>query len=413
MSEHQPTHHYSLDKLPVRLEGASNYNTWCSYVRAALMGQDIEGHITGDTPAPDLAAANDKKAVAEWRKRDNKARSIIMLGVAPSLLNHISATGLTAKDMWDILAVQCRRRDTASQMSLVQQLFTTRLTGADNVDSHISAMSDIRNQLVDIGRPIDDSLAAIALLLSAPSEVPQWEMFLRSQSASLTSPTWDSASSAMRAEASLQQQRERIAALSNTPTVGAYAAQHKQGSKQADGAQRGGSLFCTNCNKKGHIVDGCWKKFPHLKEQYHQQHHIKGYFVTIEEQSANSALLAQVAPTSSSTTVGQWHVDSGASAHLSGTRAWFSELHQCEPCTVTTANHGRVTCTQRGTVSLHTEQGVLTIDEVLFVPSIVVNLLSVSALLKVGLRVRFTERACTVRVTGLALVHAHVYQLDI
>ena len=65
-------------------------------------------------------------------------------------------------------------------------------------------MSDIRTQLANIGKPIEEAVTAIALLLSVPAEVPQWEMFLRSHTTSDKDPTWDDASAAMRAEASLQ-----------------------------------------------------------------------------------------------------------------------------------------------------------------------------------------------------------------
>ena len=247
MSEHQPTHHYSLDKLPVRLEGASNYNTWSGYVRAALMGQDIEGHITGDTLMPTGADA-DKKQLAEWRKRDMKARSIIMLGVAPTLLSHISAAGMTAKQMWDVLLTQCRRQDMATCMSLLQQLFTTRMVNASSVESHISAMSNIRTQLVDIGEAVEDKVAATALLMSVPSEVPQWEMFLRTQTASSARPSWDAVAAAIRAEASMQQQRERMAVQTNTPVAAAYAASFKQQGKQTGDTQR---PFCYSLQPQG------------------------------------------------------------------------------------------------------------------------------------------------------------------
>ena len=119
------------------------------------------------------------------------------------------AGDMTARQMWDKLAAQCHRKDMATRISLMQQLFSTRLHAADNVDQHIHAMAEIRDRLINIGKPLDDAVAAIALLLSVPAEVPQWEMWLRSHTASARDPTWDDVSADMRAEASLQQQRDR------------------------------------------------------------------------------------------------------------------------------------------------------------------------------------------------------------
>ena len=90
-------------------------------------------------------------------------------------------------------------------------------------------------------------------------------------------------------------------------------------------------------------------------------------------------------------------MDSGASGHLTGNKAWFSELHPCAPCTVTTADHGVLTCTQRGTVVLDTPSTLITLRDVLYVPSLAVNLISVSALVKAGVRLHFAEKGCTLR----------------
>jgi hypothetical protein len=405
MSDQQPSH-FALDRLPIKLEGASNYTTWCTYVKAALKGQNLYGHITGTTVKP--AAGADVKPLEEWNRRDEKAQSIIMLGVMPTMVNHI-AGDMTAKEMWDRLAVQCRRRDMATRLSLMQQLFTTRLRSGENVDQHISAMNDIRTQFINIGKPIEDDVAAFALLLSVPAEVPQWEMFLRSHTTSDKEPGWDDVSAAMRAEASLQHQRDRtLIQSSSDAAVVAYAASAK--GKQS-GHQRSGRPYCTHCNKAGHVMDTCWTLHPDLRKQRQQSNSEYALAVTVSNSccSANSA--------TATPGVGLWHVDSGASSHLTGNRTWFTELHQCQPVTVTVADHGTLTCAQRGTVVLNTQRGRITVRNVLFVPSLGVNLLSVSAIVNAGMRVRFTKGGCSIRTSRNKLIvqataHNNIYSVQ-
>jgi hypothetical protein len=114
----------------------------------------------------------------EWGRRDEKGQSILVLRVTPAIghRNHI-AGDMTAKEVWDKLT-QCSRKDMATRVSLMQQLFTARVRDAESVDKHISAMNDIRTQLANIGKPVDDAVAALSLLLSVSAEVPQWVMFL-------------------------------------------------------------------------------------------------------------------------------------------------------------------------------------------------------------------------------------------
>ena len=405
MADQQPVH-FSQERLPVKLEGASNYTTWCTYVKAVLKGQGLYGHITGATtrPSPSTPPTNtvgsgqseaDAKAVAEWERRDDKAQSIILLGVTPAMLGYI-AGDMTARQMWDKLATQCHRKDMATRISLMQQLFTTRMRPADNVDHHIHAMAEVRDRLINIGKPLDDAVAAIALLLSVPAEVPQWEMWLRSHTGSAKDPTWDDVSADMRAEASLQQQRDRtlMHASSDAAGVVAYAAATKVDQQTA--IQRIGRPFCTHCKKQGHVVATCWTLHPELRKE-------KQY----KEEHAMSVAVISGTQETSPPGVGLWHVDSGASRHLTGCRAWFTELHQCEPCTVVAANHGTLKCTQRGTVTLITERGRILVRNVLYVPSLGVNLLSVSAILSAGMRVHFTKGGCRISTSrGKVIVQA-------
>ena len=78
------------------MEGSSNYESWSQFVEAALMGQDLIGHITGETVRP--TASSDAKANGEWLRRDRKARAIIMLAVTADIINHVHKD-MTAKEM--------------------------------------------------------------------------------------------------------------------------------------------------------------------------------------------------------------------------------------------------------------------------------------------------------------------------
>ena len=394
-----------LDKPPVRLEGSSNYESWSQFVEAALMGQDLIGHITGETVRP--TASSDAKANGEWLRRDRKARAIIMLAVTADIINHVHKD-MTAKEMWDKLATQCRRNDSATMASLIEQLVTTRLRDAETVDKHISVMGTIRTQLANMGKPIDDTVSAVLLLLSVPREVPQWEIFVRTHTASTATLTWDNVSAAMRAEASLQRQREHTLARSSSDVaVVAYATSTRPGQRQST-PHRSGRRYCTHCNRKGHVIETCWALHPELRKQREP---------TASTEYAMAVTVGNADDSSDSIPgVGLWHVDSGASSHLTGNRAWFTELHQCVPCTVTVADRGTLTCTQRGTVVLGTQRGRITVRNALYVPSLAVNLLSVSAIVNTGMRVRFTKKGCSIRTARDELVveavaHNNIYSV--
>ena len=345
--------------------------------------------------------------------------AIILRSTAPTLLHHINGLK-TAKEMWDRLTSKCRQDNLATRFSLVQRLFSTKLQEADShgVDKHLDTMGSIRIQLANLGKPMDEELSALALLMSVPADSPQspWYVWLHSYTASTTSTTWDSVTNALCAEAALQASKGI-----GTPSAAAYAASTSGGQKP----------FCTHCKKKTHVREKCWKLYPHLKPQRNEQqaadHHIG--FINAAEQingaaqwdNTAAALLSHASrpskpiPTTFSGS-GLWHIDSGASSHLTGDRSWFIELHSTPPLTITTAGVGRVTCTQTGTVALMTAHGRIDVRNVLYLPGSSVNLLSISSIIKSGLRVRFTEKACTVT-TGhnklgvRAVAHANLFSI--
>jgi transposase InsO family protein len=404
MSDNLSTDSVSVAKIAVKLEGPTNYHTWSVLAKAHLKGQGTWGHITGDTPRPVKQADGNNKPESDWLRHDDKAQCAIMNSVDKELL-HLIEADMTAKEMWDILATECRQSDMATRMALKRQLHAMRLVDAASVNKHIATMGSIRSQLADMGKPVDDEEAAMTLLNSVPDDdtAPQWQMFLRSYTASNQHLTWASVSAAIRAEASQQLQKkaeiDRALEQSNAQltAVAAYAARsqgYKKPTDKSDG--RRPQRYCTHCNRRGHVEETCFDLHPELRDKPKQ-----AYFITVDTDAGAAlacysadATVSRVA--SGSTAAGLWYVDSGATHSLTSDKGWFTQLYNCVPCTVTTANNGKLVCTQRGTVVLNVRDGSITLQDVLYVPSLTVNLLSVSGLLNSGYRIRFTLGGCSI-----------------
>ena len=117
-----------------------------------------------------------------------------------------------------------------------------------------------------------------------------------------------------------------------------------------------------------------------------------------------------------------WHIDSGASAHLCNTAAWFTDLHPCPSKTITVANKSTLHCHQQGTIHVRINAGNswknAVFTNVLYVPDLGVNLLSVQAMTKAGLHLHFTEHGCVIRnkkrqVIGYAKAEQNLYHLTV
>lgn len=92
---------------------------------------------------------------------------------------------------------------------------------------------------------------------------------------------------------------------------------------------------------------------------------------------------------------GNWIVDSSATCHICHDRSSFVELHTLEkPLHVTLGDGCTLKAVERGTVILILKSGCLTrkckLTDVLYVPELTYNLLSMSKAVRKGITVTFT-----------------------
>ncbi|TXG59014.1 hypothetical protein EZV62_016843 [Acer yangbiense] len=91
-----------------------------------------------------------------------------------------------------------------------------------------------------------------------------------------------------------------------------------------------------------------------------------------------------------------WYVDSGCTSHMVKESSLFTSLDSTDRTNVKLANGEIVQATGKGTVSVHTSKGPKLIHDVLLVPELDQNLLSVAQLLKKGYSCSFKDKYCTI-----------------
>lgn len=92
---------------------------------------------------------------------------------------------------------------------------------------------------------------------------------------------------------------------------------------------------------------------------------------------------------------GNWYFDSGATTHMAKPR-WNLHGKQEISCQVSTANKTSMMARVKGVISLDCVEGPVDVQEVLEVPDLAANLLSVSKICSKGFTVKFTASGCTV-----------------
>ncbi|TXG51431.1 hypothetical protein EZV62_023955 [Acer yangbiense] len=91
-----------------------------------------------------------------------------------------------------------------------------------------------------------------------------------------------------------------------------------------------------------------------------------------------------------------WYVDSGCTSHMARDEGMFTTLDRNATTTVKLGNGDFVKAVGKGKVLIQTKSGPKIINNVLYIPDLVQNLLSVAQLLKKGYSLIFEGNLCII-----------------
>ncbi|XP_068466836.1 uncharacterized protein [Phaseolus vulgaris] len=170
---------------------------------------------------------------------------------------------------------------------------------------------------------------------------------------------------------------------------------------------------CKHCNKLGHPPFKCWRR-PDAKcnkcnqlgheavicrNQSEQQDVNQSEQKDVDAQFANEEedVLFVATGLSNNISSASWLIDSGCTNHMTYEKKLFKELKPSKISKVKIGHGGHISVKGIGTIVVATHSGTKTITDVLYVPNIDQNLLSVGQLLQKGFKVFFEDNHCLIK----------------
>ncbi|WVZ02757.1 hypothetical protein V8G54_023563 [Vigna mungo] len=143
------------------------------------------------------------------------------------------------------------------------------------------------------------------------------------------------------------------------------------------------NMECFVCRKKGHLSYECWfNKNAQDKQGYNKEAHV------VEEEEFDSEPIVLMVATNTEdtgTTQNIWYVDSGCSNHMTFNRGWMKNLDESKKSKVRVANNSTLRVEGIGSIQIKRKNGLhATLENVLLVPEMKCNLLSVGQLNEKG-----------------------------
>ena len=380
-----------LKTLSIVPLNGKNYPTWKVQCRMALIKDGLWGIVDGTEKDPGGTDDAHKKFVSS---RD-RALAIIVLSVDPSLL-YLLGDPKDPVVVWKQLSDQFQKKTWANKLELRKKLYSLRLKDGESVQAHIKGMTELFEALAVVGDAVSDEDRVVYLLASLPESFNMLVTALEASSESV--PKMEIVT-----ERLLHEERKMKDKGPGDDPRKALTAKHKRGNPRRP------QITCHFCKKPGHIKRDC-RKLAALNQRQsstesNQPQHSARNASTREQVSSSAsedeAMVVNhaLAATQSSD---NWIVDSGATCHMCNDKKLFGELRQLsEPQEISLGDGHVLEATAKGSVSLEMllpagSSKKCTLRDVLYVPKLSHNLLSVSKASEAGKATKFNNSGCEI-----------------
>jgi hypothetical protein len=336
------------------------------------------------------------------------------MSIKDNIIPHIRECK-TSHETWETLKGLYETTNTNRVLFLKSKLLSIKMEENENISNFLSRIKDLKDKLGDIGENIS-STDLVTITLN--SMLDEYQMFITGLATREKAPTFDELTGIL-----LQEERRKnlngrshnsdlaLVAKGKQPYKGKSWRRNKGGrphSKLDNGRAPPSTNTnvkknegCYYCGKFGHYAKDCRRrKFNESKYNKHSGNFVDKGARVCDDFKNLKLFVSDAALSADNDDANAWFIDSGASIHMSCNRNWFDTYHE---------NINDVHKIYLGDDRSHEIKGygdlsvtlptseVKQIHNVMYVPGIKKNLISVSTIANQDLKVEFVKSQCVVK----------------
>lgn len=351
-----------------KLKGRENYDDWAFAVENFLI---LEGVNLSSNEVLDETS-------------DKKARAKLILTIDPSLYVHIRGEA-TVRSTWNKLRSLFDDSGFTRKISLLRNLISIRLESSASMTAYVTQLVETAQKLKGTGFEINDEWIGSLLLAGLPEKFSPMIMAIEHSGMSISADAIKTKLLDMSSDFDVNsdnaffvknsQKRNGGSSKSFSRNVGSNASNGTQHKSAVSGNVKDKIIRCYKCKQIGHYKNQC------SEEKKTKMNAFSAVFLT-SDFSQND-----------------FYIDSGASTHLvSNVNMLTNVSNQPKTKQIIVANQQTVDVLCSGDLQITTvvgnEQFEVSVNNVLCVPNLTTNLLSVSRITANGNRVEFNEQGC-------------------
>lgn len=324
-----------------KLKGSDNYHTWSFAIQNVLAIKGLEKCLTGEE------TKDEKKTTC---------KAILSLSVETSIYVHIQKCE-TAVKIWDTLKNLYEDKGLSRKIGLLRYMISCRLEDCENMQQYVDKIVCASNKLTGIGFPMSNEWLGAILLAGLTESYRPFIMGIEASDGDIASDKIIS---------------KLLDSQSNDRTKG----EALMGKKKFKKKNNFGNKKCFNCGSKKHLANKCDKKR--------------------ENDDTGKAKVAFSA-TFTGNQQNVWYVDSGASSHMTPHAKLLKDMKSVNVSHIVSANNAKMMVKSAGNAILNLNKTEIEVADVLHVPELAANLLSVCSIVEKGNSMLFDANGCTIK----------------
>lgn len=334
-----------------KLKGRENYANWSFAMENYFEHCGLMNCIRGDEQCAQKLSA---------------AKTSLVFSVDP--VNYVHIRGATTvKEAWDKLKLIFEDNGLTRKIGLIRMLVTTQLENCSSVEEYVNKIIGTAHKLANIGCALNEEWIGAFLLAGLPERYNTMVMGIESSGITITG------------DSIKQKLLQDIGEISSGESAFFSG---KKWNKKTHGKKSTG-FRCYNCNESGHKANVCPKDDKRDKSGQNQNKKSGAFSVVFVSGNFGKD---------------EWYLDSGASQHMTVNAHWLSHKSSSDVGEIMVANSKEIKVECKGSLTMHTRaKGTdfdIEVNDVLYVPDLATNLLSVGVITNNGNSIEFDENEC-------------------
>jgi predicted aspartyl protease len=311
----------------------------------------------------------------------------------------------STKDIWDYLEKEYQGNERTKNLqilNLIREFEMLKMKEVETIKEYSNKLLGVVNKVRLLGKEFSDERIVEKILVSVPERYESKISSLE-ETKDLSSISLVELVNALQAQEQRRMMREEASMEGALYVKGQNSGGGNKKPESSNNQNNGNFPPCPHCKKTNHHQGSCWWR-PDVKcRKCGNTGHIekicrsKSEEAKISTEQQEEELFVATCFATSNSSSDSWLIDSGCTNHMTNDHKLFKELDKTIVSKVKIGNGDFISVKGKGTVAIESLDGLKYISDVLYVPDIYQNLLSVPQLVELGFKVIFEDNWCLIK----------------